>query len=184
MSAAGGLGQVRTTPVRVKNSARAAGHPVARREVQMSASGCRAPRLRGASCSVLPLLDLKSLARERLQHTEPAGAGLAAPIGPVATDFQDPAGLRHSTDALRRLGFGSRWAIHPAQVPVINQIFTPAPDQVEAARRLVERYDDALDQGIGVCVDEDGRMVDEAVVRTARRVLARARRTAEQSGLI
>jgi citrate lyase subunit beta/citryl-CoA lyase len=55
---------------------------------------------------------------------------------------------------------------------------------VEAARRLVERYDGALDQGVGVCVDENGQMVDEAVVRAARRTMARARRTAENSGLL
>src|SRR6266545_7642349 len=85
----------------------------------------------------------------------------------------------------RRVRFGSRWAIHPAaQVPVINQAFMPTPEQVEAARRLVERYDGALDQGVGVCVDEDGNMVDEAVARAARRILARARRTAEKSGLL
>jgi citrate lyase beta subunit len=60
----------------------------------------------------------------------------------------------------------------------------PSPEQLEAARRLVERYDGALDQGVGVGVDEDGQMVDEAIVRSARRILARARRTTEQSGLL
>jgi citrate lyase beta subunit len=49
---------------------------------------------------------------------------------------------------------------------------------------LVERFDGTLDQGVGVGVDEDGKMVDEAVVRAARRILARARRTAEKSGLL
>jgi citrate lyase subunit beta/citryl-CoA lyase len=112
-----------------------------------------------------------------------AAAGLEPPVGPVSTDFRDLAALRRSTEALRRVGFGSRWAIHPAQVPVINETFTPTPEQLEAARRLVERYDSALDEGVGVCVGEDGHMVDEAVVRAARRILARARRTAEQSGL-
>jgi citrate lyase subunit beta / citryl-CoA lyase len=68
-------------------------------------------------------------------------------------------------------------------VPVINQVFTPTPEQLEAARHLVERYDGALDQGVGVCVDEGGQMVDEAVVRAARRTLVRARFMAEKSGL-
>jgi citrate lyase subunit beta / citryl-CoA lyase len=136
-----------------------------------------------AEIGLQPSADERELLSIRLQVVL-ASAGLASPIGPVSTDFRDLDALRHSTDALRRLGFGSRWAIHPAQVSVINQIFTPSADQVEAARRLVERYDGALDQGVGVCVDEDGRMVDEAVVRTARRVLARARHTAaEKSGL-
>jgi citrate lyase subunit beta / citryl-CoA lyase len=111
-----------------------------------------------------------------------AAAGLAPPVGPVSTDFRDPEALRRSTEGLRRVGFGSRWAIHPAQVPVINSTFTPTREQVEAAQRLVARYDGALDQGVGVCVDEDGRMVDEAVVRAARRTIDRARRTADKSG--
>ena len=59
----------------------------------------------------------------------------------------------------------------------------PTPEQLEAARRLVERYDDTLDQGVGVCVDENGQMVDEADVRAARRILAQTRSTAEKSGL-
>ena len=139
-----------------------------------------------AEVGLQPSADERELLSIRVQVVlASAAAGLASPIGPVSTDFRDLDGLRHSTDALRRLGFGSRWAIHPAQVPVINQIFTPSADQVEAARHLVERYDGALDQGVGVCVDEDGRMVDEAVVRTARRILARARHTAaEKSGLV
>jgi citrate lyase subunit beta/citryl-CoA lyase len=111
-----------------------------------------------------------------------AAAGLVPPIAPLSTDFRDLDALRYSTAALRRVGFGSRWAIHPAQVPVINETFTPTPEQLEAARRLVERYDGALDQGVGVGVDEDGKMLDEAVVRAARRILVRARRTAERSG--
>ena len=55
------------------------------------------------------------------------------------------AGVLTACLAGRRVGFGSRRAIHPAQVPVINQAFMPTPGQVEAARRLVERYDGALD---------------------------------------
>jgi citrate lyase subunit beta / citryl-CoA lyase len=138
-----------------------------------------------AEVGIEPSADERELLSIRVQVVlASAAAGLAPPIGPISTDFRDVAALRHSTDALRRVGFGSRWAIHPAQVPVINQAFMPTPEQLEAARRLVERYDGALDQGVGVYVDEDGHMVDEAVVRGARRILARARRTAEKSGLL
>jgi citrate lyase subunit beta / citryl-CoA lyase len=137
-----------------------------------------------AEVGIEPSDDERELLPVRVQVVlASAAAGLAPPIGPISTDFRDLDALQSSTEALRRLGFGSRWAIHPAQVPVINQIFTPTPEQLEAARRLVERFDGALDQGVGVGVDEDGRMVDEAVVRAARRILARARRTAEKSGL-
>jgi citrate lyase subunit beta / citryl-CoA lyase len=137
-----------------------------------------------AEVGIQPSADERELLSIRVQVVlASAAAGLAPPIGPVSTDFRDLTALRRSTDALRRIGFGSRWAIHPAQVPVINRTFTPSPEQVEAAQRLVERYDGALDQGVGVCVDEDGRMVDEAVIRAARRTLARARHTVEKSSL-
>jgi citrate lyase subunit beta / citryl-CoA lyase len=137
-----------------------------------------------AEVGLQPSADERELLSIRVQVVlASAAAGLEPPVGPVSTDFRDLAALQRSTEALRRVGFGSRWAIHPAQVPVINETFTPTPEQLEAARRLVERYDRALDEGVGVCVGEDGHMVDEAVVRAARRILARARRTAEQSGL-
>ncbi len=137
-----------------------------------------------AEVGIQPSADERELLPIRLQVVLASAAGeLAPPIAPVSTDFRDLVALRHSTEALRRIGFGSRWAIHPAQVPVINLTFTPSPDEVEAARRLVERYDDALDQGVGVCLDEHGSMVDEAVVRAARQTLARAVHTAQKSGL-
>jgi citrate lyase subunit beta/citryl-CoA lyase len=138
-----------------------------------------------AEVGIQPSTDEHELLPIRVQVVlASAAAGLAPPIGPVSTDFRDLAALRRSTEGLRRVGFGGRWAIHPAQVPVINQTFTPTPEQLEAARRLVERYDGALERGVGVCVDEDGQMVDEAVVRAARRTLARARLAAEKSSLL
>jgi citrate lyase subunit beta/citryl-CoA lyase len=136
-----------------------------------------------AEVGIQPSADERELLPIRVQVVlASAAAGLAPPIGPVSTDFRDLVALRQSTDALRRVGFGSRWAIHPAQVPIINQAFTPSPEEEEAARRLVELYDGALDRGVGVVVDEGGQMVDEAVVRAARRTLARARPAAEKLG--
>jgi len=107
-----------------------------------------------------------------------AAAGIAAPVGPTSTDFRDLDALRASTRALLRLGFRGRTAIHPAQVPVINEVFSPSPEEIEAARRLVTAYEDAERQGRGVLTDDHGRMVDVAVVRSARDVLARAERSA------
>lgn len=103
-----------------------------------------------------------------------AAAGIDAPTGPVSTDFSDLDALRESTTALRRGGFGARSAIHPAQLPVINDVFTPTEDEVAEARRLVELFEASVARGDGACVDDRGRMVDEAVVRSARRVLGRA----------
>lgn len=102
-----------------------------------------------------------------------AAAGIQAPIGPVSLDFRDEDLLRLSSIALRKMGFGSRSAIHPDQVRVINEVFTPTPETVAEATRLIELFDESVLRGDGVCVDDAGRMVDEAVVRSARRVLSR-----------
>lgn len=100
-----------------------------------------------------------------------AAAGIAPPVAPVSTDFRDLDALRRTTLALRRMGFGGRAAIHPAQVPVINQAFTPSAEEVERARRIVARFEEA---GGRPCTGEDGRMIDEPVARAARRVLERS----------
>jgi citrate lyase subunit beta / citryl-CoA lyase len=103
-----------------------------------------------------------------------AACGLAPPVAPVSTDFRDPERLRASTRELARLGFVGRACIHPAQVEVVNDVFTPTPAEVERARALVTRFEQAAATD-GVLLDDDGRMVDEAVVRQARRLLALAR---------
>lgn len=99
-------------------------------------------------------------------------AGIKPPIAPVSTNFRDLDAFRESTLDLARLGFVGRACIHPGQVAVANEVFTPTTEEVEAARRLVGRWAFA---GAGVAVDDDGRFVDEAVIRQARLVLARAR---------
>ena len=104
-----------------------------------------------------------------------SAAGIAAPVAPTSTDFRDLDALRASTEQLMRLGFRGRTAVHPAQLPVINEVFTPSPDEVLRAQRLVAAFEDAERSGSGVIVGADGRMVDAAVVRSARDVLARAR---------
>ena len=75
---------------------------------------------------------------------------------------------------MQRLGYLGRACIHPAQAAVVNDVFTPSAESVEAARSLIERFDAAIASGAGVFVD-NGKMVDEAVVRQARRTLALAR---------
>ncbi|MEE8601377.1 HpcH/HpaI aldolase/citrate lyase family protein [Euzebya tangerina] len=116
--------------------------------------------------------------RELLPHraavvVASAAGGLPPPAGPVSTDFTDLDTLRADTLALRRQGFRSRQAIHPAQVAVINEVFTPTAAEVARAADVVARFEQAEARGSGVCVDADGRLIDVAVVRTAREVLAR-----------
>ncbi|MEV0562990.1 CoA ester lyase [Dactylosporangium sp. NPDC050588] len=100
-----------------------------------------------------------------------AAAGIAAPVASVSTDYRDLPALRASTVAFRRLGFVGRACIHPAQIPVVNEIFTPSAVEIAVAADLVQRFDAAVSSGAGVLVGADGRMVDAAVVRAARRVL-------------
>lgn len=97
-----------------------------------------------------------------------AAAACPGPLGPVGVDFRDLVAYERSTRELRAAGFGGRQAIHPDQVAVINAVFTPSANDVAQARRLLELAQAA--QG-GVCVDDAGRMVDEAVLRSARRIL-------------
>jgi citrate lyase subunit beta / citryl-CoA lyase len=98
-----------------------------------------------------------------------AAAGLEPPVGPVSTDLKDLDGLRASTLALKDAGFGARAAIHPAQVSVIEQAFTPTADEIARAGALIESFEAA---GRGAGTDADGRMIDEAIVRAARRILS------------
>ena len=101
-----------------------------------------------------------------------AAAGLEAPVAPTSTDFRDLDAFAESTRTMLELGFRSRTAIHPAQVPVIHDVLTPSGEQVEAARDVVRRFEAA---GGGVTTDSEGRLVDAAVVRGARETLARHR---------
>jgi citrate lyase subunit beta/citryl-CoA lyase len=105
-----------------------------------------------------------------------AAAGLLPPLGPVSPDFRDLAALATGTARLRRMGFGARPAIHPAQVPVFNQVLGPDPDELAEAGRLIELYERGLAAGRGVVLDDRGRMIDEAAVRVARRILGTADR--------
>lgn len=99
-----------------------------------------------------------------------AAAGLPAPVAPTSTDFRDLEAFRASTVHLRDLGFRSRTAVHPAQVPVVHDVLTPDEESVREAEELVSLFDRA---GSGVAVDGRGRLVDAAVVRAARETLAR-----------
>ena len=103
-----------------------------------------------------------------------AAAGIEGPIGPVYTnlDMSTLDELRRSTQELRNTGFAARSAIHPAHVGIINEVFTPTSQDLEEARLMVDAYDRALASGRGIIVDANGRMIDEAVVRRSRQMVA------------
>ena len=87
--------------------------------------------------------------------------------------FRDPDGLRSEAGLARRLGYGGKFAIHPAQVEVIEEIFSPTDAEIDRAQRVLEAARVAELEGRG-SVSLDGEMVDAPVVARARNVLARA----------
>ena len=126
-----------------------------------------------AELGVTPSADGRELLPLRMQIVvASAAAALPAPTGPVYLQVRDLEGLQASTQALRASGFGSRSAVHPDQVPVIEDVFTPTDAELATAREVVAAYDAALVAGTAVGVDAGGGFVDEAVVRAARRTVA------------
>lgn len=99
-------------------------------------------------------------------------AGLPAPVQSVWTRLQDLDGLRESCLEGKRYGFYGRSAIHPRQVTVINEVFTPTPEEVADAEDLQRRLTEAVAHGAAGLQLPDGRFVDQAVVLAAARTLA------------
>ena len=100
-------------------------------------------------------------------------AGIEHPLEAVFMDFRNLEALRVESVLARTLGYVGKVAIHPAQVAVINDVFTPTAEQVAHERRIIEEFDKAIAQG-SASIAVDGKMVDYAVARVARAVLARA----------
>ena len=98
-----------------------------------------------------------------------ASAGKLAFDG-IWPDIEDAAGLRADSLRARRLGFSGKTLIHPNQIAVANEVFSPSAAEVEEARRVVRAFDDALAREHGA-VALDGQMLDAPVVDRARRVL-------------
>lgn len=109
-------------------------------------------------------------ARARVVNAARA-AGLAGPVQSVWTDVADVEGLTADTERARACGFFGRSVIHPRQIPSVNAAFTPRPEEVEEARRLVDSLHRAQDAGSAAWLDDRGRFVDPAVVARARWVL-------------
>jgi citrate lyase subunit beta/citryl-CoA lyase len=105
------------------------------------------------------------------------GAAIAdvAAIDTVFVNFRDTEGLRRECLDAERDGFTAKLAIHPAQVPVINEAFTPSPDAVAKSQAIVRAFADAGNPGV---VGIDGQMYDRPHLRRAERLLARAKAAA------
>ena len=96
----------------------------------------------------------------------------------VWSDIDDVEGLRASAQEARELGFDGKGAIHPSQVKVINEVFSPTPEEIEYARKVVAAFEEAQKKGSAV-VALGRKMIDPPVVARAQRIL----RMAEKMGL-
>ncbi|RDK04877.1 HpcH/HpaI aldolase/citrate lyase family protein [Cupriavidus lacunae] len=95
-------------------------------------------------------------------------AGVTA-IDTIWGNFRDAAGLQRDAASARRAGFSGKIAIHPDQVPLINEAFTPDASEVTRARRIVEAFEQA--EGAGT-LQLDGEMLDRPHLKQAQRLLA------------
>ncbi|WP_135366583.1 HpcH/HpaI aldolase/citrate lyase family protein [Halosimplex halophilum] len=102
-----------------------------------------------------------------------AGAAGVGALDTVYTDIEDREGLREQTQRVVEFGFDGKLAIHPDQVPVINEAFTPDAESIEWAERVVEGQRAAETDGTGVFT-VDGQMIDPPLVERAERILDRA----------
>ena len=99
-----------------------------------------------------------------------AAAAKLPAIETVYVDFRDSEGLRRDSEAARRDGFTGRLAIHPAQVPIINEVFTPTSAEIERAKAVVAAF--AAQPGAGA-VGIEGKMYDRPHLVRAQALLAR-----------
>ena len=100
-------------------------------------------------------------------------AGLQA-IDMVCNDFTNLDRLHDEAVQGLNLGYTGKQVIHPRQIPVVHEVFTPGQDEVEKAQRLLEAYQEHLNNGVGAFAI-DGILIDAPVIRAAENILKRAR---------
>lgn len=150
---------------------------------QIAAVAASSPRVAGMLCGAEDLAaelgcapDDETVAMIKRQMVVACAAAGVAPLGLLGTvaDFRDPEVVRTVALASRRAGFTGATCVHPAIVPVLNAAFAPTAAEVDLARRQLEAAAAAAREGRGAFA-VDGRMVDEPILRRARRVLAAVR---------
>lgn len=110
------------------------------------------------------------LARSLCLHA--AAAAEVAAIDTVFVDFRDPEGLARECARASRDGFAGKLAIHPDQVVIINRSFSPSPEEIDLANKIVSAFEAQPDAGV---LNIEGRMFDQPHLKKARRTLQRAK---------
>ena len=109
----------------------------------------------------------------RVQVLTAARAAMIDAIDAPYPAYQDPEGYRQSALQASALGYDGKWAIHPGQVPIANEVFAPTAEEIEDARRSMESYREAEAGGVGA-IGRDGKLVDAAHMRLAANTLHKA----------
>jgi citrate lyase subunit beta-like protein len=100
-------------------------------------------------------------------------------IDMVYIDFHDLEGLRLEAEQGSGWGFSGKQVIHPNQVPVVQEAFTPSVEEIDYARRVIETFEASQREGRGAYA-LDGKMIDMPLLKNARKVLERARAAGKQ----
>jgi len=109
-------------------------------------------------------------ARSRVVHAA-ASAGIDA-IDVPYLDLEDPDGMAREATLARELGFSGKGSIHPKQIPILNDVFTPSESEISHARRILDAFAEA-DTGLVVV---DGKLIEKPVLRDMQRILSIAER--------
>jgi citrate lyase subunit beta/citryl-CoA lyase len=109
----------------------------------------------------------------RVQVLTAARAAMIDAVDAPYPAYRDPEGYRQSALRASALGYDGKWAIHPGQVPIANEVFSPTAEEVEDARRSMESYREAEAGGVGA-IGRDGKLVDAAHMRLAANTLYKA----------
>ena len=99
-----------------------------------------------------------------------AKAARISAIDTVYADTLNQDGLRQETEMIKTLGFDGKAVIHPKQIKVIHQVFNPSPKEINKAKQIVEAFEEAKSNGVGVFAI-NGKMIDAPVVARARKIL-------------
>ena len=92
------------------------------------------------------------------------------PIDSAYGDFKDKKGFLMAAKRAAAIGFSGKWAIHPDQVPLVNQVMTPTQQEVEMAKEVLQAMENAADRGMGA-TKIGGRMVDIASIKMAQNIV-------------
>jgi citrate lyase subunit beta/citryl-CoA lyase len=138
--------------------------------IDYSASQGIDPALAGNDLDTYPG-DLWHYARQKVTIAARA-AGIDAIDGPYL-DFKNPGGYRRECIRAKASGMSGKWAIHPNQIEIASEVFSPTPQEVERARKLDALYSEAQARGLGA-VSFEGKLIDVAVIRSARNIIQKA----------